>query len=82
MEYCQSTLSSLLAKPFGSMSTQSRFAIGIGIARGLNYLHNELGSVPIIHRDIKPDNILVCRHHTFVRRLCFGIDSGRDALDH
>ena len=35
-----------------------RHGLAIGTAKGLAYLHHEL-SEPLIHRDIKPDNILV-----------------------
>ena len=35
-----------------------RHGLAIGTAKGLAYLHHEL-SEPLIHRDVKPDNILV-----------------------
>ena len=35
-----------------------RHGLAVGTAKGLAYLHHEL-SEPLIHRDIKPDNILV-----------------------
>ncbi|KAJ4842545.1 hypothetical protein Tsubulata_041960 [Turnera subulata] len=39
-----------------------RVKIALGIARGLLYLHEEC-DVPIIHCDIKPQNILLDDHH-------------------
>ncbi|EFJ10656.1 hypothetical protein SELMODRAFT_127641 [Selaginella moellendorffii] len=42
----------------GTLSWQQRRKIAIGIAVGINYLHNEV-EPSIIHRDIKPSNILL-----------------------
>uniref|UniRef100_A0A8I6WPY5 Protein kinase domain-containing protein n=1 Tax=Hordeum vulgare subsp. vulgare TaxID=112509 RepID=A0A8I6WPY5_HORVV len=36
-----------------------RLAIAIDVAKGLNYMHHERGEAPIIHGDIKPENILL-----------------------
>lgn len=38
-----------------------RLKVALGAARGLTYLH-ELADPPIIHRDIKSDNILLGNH--------------------
>ena len=35
-----------------------RYGIALGVAKCLSYLHHDL-SEPLIHRDIKPDNVLV-----------------------
>ena len=35
-----------------------RHGLAVGTAKGLAYLHHEL-TEPLIHRDIKPDNVLV-----------------------
>ena len=35
-----------------------RHGLAVGTAKGLAYLHHELAE-PLIHRDVKPDNILV-----------------------
>ena len=43
------------------------------LVRGLNYLHNDLG---VVHRDVKPQNILVCQdsNQKIVAKLCdFGV---------
>ena len=37
-----------------------RHGLALGTAKGLSYLHHDLAE-PLIHRDIKPDNILVGR---------------------
>ena len=38
--------------------TGVRHGLAVGTAKGLAYLHHELAE-PLIHRDIKPDNVLV-----------------------
>ncbi|XP_076948328.1 somatic embryogenesis receptor kinase 4-like [Bidens hawaiensis] len=44
-----------------------RQAIAIGTAKGLRFLHEECRSSPIIHRDLRPSNILLT--HDFVPML-------------
>lgn len=41
-----------------------RHAIAIGTAKGLRFLHEECRGAPIIHRDVRPGNILLT--HDFV----------------
>ncbi|GMJ08124.1 hypothetical protein like AT2G16750 [Hibiscus trionum] len=41
-----------------ALSWELRYNVAVGIAEGLNYLHNEL-SRPVIHRDVKSSNILL-----------------------
>ena len=38
-----------------------RRAIAIGTAKGLRFLHEECRGGPIIHRDMRPSNILLTR---------------------
>ncbi|XP_066315506.1 inactive protein kinase SELMODRAFT_444075-like [Miscanthus floridulus] len=44
-----------------------RHAIAIGIAKGLRFLHEECRAGPIIHRDLRPSNVLLT--HDFVPML-------------
>ncbi|PWA48218.1 Concanavalin A-like lectin/glucanase, subgroup [Artemisia annua] len=46
---------------------RQRRAIAIGTAKGLRFLHEECRSSPIIHRDLRPSNILLT--HDFVPML-------------
>lgn len=41
-----------------------RYAAAIGTAKGLRFLHEECRGGPIIHRDMRPSNILLT--HDFV----------------
>ncbi|KAE8698738.1 Kinase protein with adenine nucleotide alpha hydrolases-like domain, putative isoform 4 [Hibiscus syriacus] len=41
-----------------ALSWELRYNVAVGIAEGLNYVHNEL-SRPVIHRDVKSSNILL-----------------------
>ncbi|KAK3129197.1 hypothetical protein QOZ80_6BG0473490 [Eleusine coracana subsp. coracana] len=73
---------SLDAHLFGSssvsLSWDTRYQIAIGVARGLNYLHQSCHKC-IIHCDIKPENILL--DSSFVPRIAdFGMAAvvGRD----
>ncbi|XP_047976149.1 serine/threonine-protein kinase CDG1-like isoform X2 [Salvia hispanica] len=44
-----------------------RYTIAIGIAKGLRFLHEECRGSPIIHRDVRPGNIMLT--HDFVPML-------------
>lgn len=49
-----------------------RHAIALGIAKGLRFLHEECRGGPIIHRDLRPSNVLLT--HDFVPMvICFNI---------
>lgn len=53
------SLANLLFKRDATLpSWSNRIAIALDVARGLQYLHEEI-EVPIIHCDIKPENILI-----------------------
>ncbi|KAE8729198.1 hypothetical protein F3Y22_tig00003725pilonHSYRG00073 [Hibiscus syriacus] len=43
----------------GSLDWQSRLRIAIGAARGLRYLHEDCRVGCIVHRDMRPENILL-----------------------
>ena len=58
LEFClNGALSSFLGDHSGTW-VDLRHGLAVGAARGLAYLHHELAE-PLIHRDIKPDNVLV-----------------------
>ncbi|XP_020088163.1 receptor kinase-like protein Xa21 [Ananas comosus] len=45
-------------RPFRSLSLIQRLNIAVDVASALEYLHHE-GSVPIVHCDLKPSNVLL-----------------------
>jgi serine/threonine protein kinase len=49
------------AAPGGKMPWPTRFAVAVGTARGITYLHEECRDC-IVHCDIKPENILLDEH--------------------
>ena len=58
LEFCvNGSLRSFLQEKAGTW-TGLRRGLAVGTAKGLAYLHHELAE-PLIHRDVKPDNILV-----------------------
>ena len=58
LEFCANgSLKTFLADNPGSWKG-GRHGLAVGTARGIAYLHHELAE-PLIHRDIKPDNVLV-----------------------
>lgn len=64
LEYCSAGSLKTLLKKDGSGTWEGlRHNLALGSARGLEYLHCDLRE-PLIHRDVKPDNILVDKHST------------------
>ena len=58
LEFCvNGSFKTFLAQDAGTW-TGVRHGLAVGTAKGLAYLHHELTD-PLIHRDIKPDNVLV-----------------------
>ncbi|RWW31530.1 hypothetical protein GW17_00003842 [Ensete ventricosum] len=57
----------LFSQPAESLEWHQRYAIAMGIAKGLRFLHEECRGGPIIHRDLRPRNILLT--HDFVPML-------------
>lgn len=51
-------------KAAGLLEWHKRHAIALGIAKGLRFLHEECRAGPIIHRDLRPSNVLLT--HDFV----------------
>nr|KYP60187.1 Cysteine-rich receptor-like protein kinase 41 [Cajanus cajan] len=54
----------LFDKNAAVLEWHQRYAIAIGTAKGLRFLHEECRGGPIIHRDMRPSNILLT--HDFV----------------
>ncbi|XP_058089797.1 proline-rich receptor-like protein kinase PERK13 isoform X2 [Magnolia sinica] len=54
----------LLNKSAPTLEWHQRHAIAIGTAKGLRFLHEECRGGPVIHRDLRPSNILLT--HDFV----------------
>ncbi|XP_073145441.1 inactive protein kinase SELMODRAFT_444075-like [Henckelia pumila] len=62
----------LFDNPNQILEWHRRHAIAIGTATGLRFLHEECRGSPIIHRDVRPSNILIT--HDFVPMLAdFGL---------
>ncbi|XP_062227609.1 inactive protein kinase SELMODRAFT_444075-like [Phragmites australis] len=57
----------LFDKSASLLEWHKRHAIAIGIAKGLRFLHEECRAGPIIHRDLRPSNVLLT--HDFVPML-------------
>ncbi|CAN1234662.1 Proline-rich receptor-like protein kinase PERK8 [Linum perenne] len=62
---CNKSLHShLFDKTESTLQWHQRQAIAIGIGKGLRFLHEECRGSPIIHRDLRPSNVLLT--HDFV----------------
>lgn len=66
MEYVAGTSLKKMAEQRGGFSERQTALIGLELAEGLLYLHRM--DQPVIYRDLKPDNIIVCQdgHVRFV----------------
>ncbi|CAN0928530.1 Proline-rich receptor-like protein kinase PERK8 [Linum grandiflorum] len=62
---CNKSLHShLFDKSENTLQWHQRQAIAIGIGKGLRFLHEECRGSPIVHRDLRPSNVLLT--HDFV----------------
>ncbi|CAK9313541.1 unnamed protein product [Citrullus colocynthis] len=57
----------LFGKTTTVLELHQRYGIAVGIAKGLRFLHEECRGGPVIHRDVRPSNILLT--HDFVPML-------------
>ncbi|XP_072998496.1 probable serine/threonine-protein kinase PBL23 isoform X2 [Typha latifolia] len=70
----------LFSKSANLLEWHKRHAMAIGIAKGLRFLHEECRAGPIIHRDLRPSNILLT--HDFVPMLGdFGLAKWKSSND-
>ncbi|XP_062076189.1 cold-responsive protein kinase 1-like [Humulus lupulus] len=70
----------LFDKTATPLEWHQRFAIAVGIAKGLRFLHEECRGGPIIHRDMRPSNILLT--HDFIPMLAdFGLAKWKTSDD-
>ncbi|XP_024032683.1 serine/threonine-protein kinase CDG1 [Morus notabilis] len=70
----------LFDKEATPLEWHQRYAIAIGTAKGLRFLHEECRGGPIIHRDMRPSNILLT--HDFIPMLCdFGLAKWKTSDD-
>ena len=59
LEYCsKGSLGGMVKDPSNTWEEQY-YDIALGVARCFRYLHHEQPGEPLIHRDLKPDNVLI-----------------------
>ena len=64
LEYCSKGMLSDMTKDPSNTWETHYCEIALGVARCFQYLHHEQPSKPLIHRDLKPDNVLIASDDT------------------
>ena len=59
LEYCSRGSLGGMVKNQSNTWEDHYFEVALGVARCFKYLHHEQLSEPLIHRDLKPDNVLI-----------------------
>jgi serine/threonine-protein kinase len=59
LEYCSKGSLGGMVKKRSNTWNEHFYDIALGVARCFKYLHHEQPSEPLIHRDLKPDNVLI-----------------------
>ena len=59
LEYCPKGSLDGMLKDRGNTWEAHYYEISLGVAQCFNYLHHEQPGEPLIHRDLKPDNVLI-----------------------
>ena len=59
LEYCsKGSLGGMLKNPSNTWD-ENYYELALGVARCCKYLHHDQPGKPLIHRDLKPDNVLI-----------------------
>ena len=67
LEYCsKGSLGNMVLRSKRCLLTWDKdwYAIALGVARCCKYLHHDQPGKPLIHRDLKPDNVLIASDDT------------------
>lgn len=65
------SIAELIGRLRSPLPTQRKLNLLVGVARGLLYLHSL--ETPLVHRDIKPDNIMVGEEENVPKIIDFGL---------